>query len=158
MKQRAFTLVEVLVALAILSVGLVPAFYHVTGAILLAGRIRDSLITANLAQEGIEIVRSIRDENWFNLDDYDDGLSIVCVNGCSVQHDSRSLRNEEGPLLLDPATGLYQYDNGDPTPYTRTITIVPSAGGLRVDSTVTWEYRRQQREFTVRAYLYDWLK
>lgn len=157
MKHRAFTLVEVLVALAVLSIGLVPAFYHVTGAVLLAGRIRDSLITANLAQEGVEIVRSLRDANWFKGLAYDDGFDDCLPGGCSVQFDSGSVLDKQGALRLDPATGLYQYQRGEPTPYTRTLYITRLPDSVRVESVVQWDYRGQPREYRVRAYLYDWL-
>lgn len=62
--QRGVSLIEVLIALGIIAVGF-------GGMAILAGRsvsvIRDAranLIAANLAQEGVEIIRNLRDQNW----------------------------------------------------------------------------------------------
>ncbi|MEK9208801.1 MAG: prepilin-type N-terminal cleavage/methylation domain-containing protein, partial [Patescibacteria group bacterium] len=89
-REAGFTLVEALVSLVLLSTALVPTFILATDAIRLSGRIRNSLIASNLAQEGVEIVRALRDANWFAGQPFDTGLTL-CAQGCQVAWDSSSL-------------------------------------------------------------------
>lgn len=59
-----FTLVEVMVAVAVLSVGLIGAANLITYNISNSAKAINKTIAMNLAQEGIELVRNIRDTNW----------------------------------------------------------------------------------------------
>jgi len=159
--EAAFTLVEVLVALSILTTALVPAFVLAGDALKLSTRLRNTLISANLAQEGVEIARAIRDGNWFNGVPFDQGLSS-CDAGCTVQFDSDApvvgtFMNT--PLKLDSATGLYQYSTGANSIFTRTITVTaapPSA--IKVVSEVSWMERSVPKKTTLEYYLFDWVQ
>jgi prepilin-type N-terminal cleavage/methylation domain-containing protein len=154
-----FTLVEVLVALALLTVALVPAFIQATNATLLSATIRSSLVSADLAQEGVEVVRAMRDANWFAGQPFDTGLD-ACVDGCRVQWDSTAPLPLSGnaPLKLDAASGMYQYDTGTDSQFSRTITVTPvSAVELNVSSVVTWRERGADKTFTVEDHLFNWL-
>ena len=77
--KSGFTLVEALVALSILIVGIISGFILVTKALYDVTIIQDRLIASFLAQEGLELVRQIRDTNYLKtLDgtstDWDDNL------------------------------------------------------------------------------------
>jgi prepilin-type N-terminal cleavage/methylation domain-containing protein len=163
MRTAGFTLVEVLVAMALLTTALVPAFVLATNAVSLSTTIRNSLIASNLAQEGAEVTRAIRDANWFapGPPAYSDGLDS-CNAGCTVQYDSDApvvAAFMATPLKLDPVTGLYQYNTGDPTPFSRTITVTTlSAHELRVVSLVTWKERGIDKSSQVEYHLYDWIQ
>jgi hypothetical protein len=155
-----FTLVETLVALTLLTVGLIPVFVQATSALTLSTTIRNSVIAADLAQEGVELVRGMRDANWFANQPFDTGLT-ACVAGCTVQWNSQTLQPAAGnlPLQFDAATGLYQYGVGSDTPFARTITITAvSAAELDVMSTVTWQEHGAAKQFVVEDHLFDWIK
>jgi prepilin-type N-terminal cleavage/methylation domain-containing protein len=62
--KRGFTLVETLVAIAIIVIALVGPFQSVQHALIASYIARDELIGNSLAQEGIEYARSIRDNNF----------------------------------------------------------------------------------------------
>lgn len=160
-RSGGFTLVEALVALTLLTVGLIPAFQQATAAINLSNSIRNSLIAAHIAQEGIEVVRGVRDANWFNGRPFDDGLT-GCESGCTLQYDSDELLGPtfaDAPLRLDPLTGLYQYSNGNPTPFSRTVRITQEAPHkLYVVSEVAWQERATAKKFSVEYYLFDWIQ
>jgi prepilin-type N-terminal cleavage/methylation domain-containing protein len=64
MNQRAFTLVETLVAIAIIMLALAAPFHTAEEALNASYISRDELIGNSLAQEGVEYVRSIRDNNY----------------------------------------------------------------------------------------------
>lgn len=161
MRSTGFTLVEVLVALALLTIGLVPAFIQASHAVTLAGSVRNSLIASNLAQEGAEAVRAIRDANWLAGDSFDTGLDS-CAGGCRVAFDGDALISGAGanqPLKLDSATGLYQYVSGTDTLFSRTVVITQeSAYHLKAVVTVSWTERTGTRQLALEYHLYDWLK
>jgi len=82
-KRRGFTLLEVIIAIFILTVGAGASFALIQQTLLASSLIEFKIIAAYLAQEGIEIVRNIRDTNWLqeqrNTDPaksspWDDGL------------------------------------------------------------------------------------
>jgi len=64
--QGGFTIIESLVALAILSLALTPMLVVVTMSSRIATSVKNNLVAALLAQEGIEVIRAIRDTNWLN--------------------------------------------------------------------------------------------
>jgi prepilin-type N-terminal cleavage/methylation domain-containing protein len=62
--MRGFTLIETLVAITILTTMMVAPFYAIEQSITAADASRDELIGSSLAQEGVEYVRSMRDDNY----------------------------------------------------------------------------------------------
>lgn len=152
---------EALVSLALLTTALVPTFILATDAIRLSGRIRNSLIASSLAQEGVEVVRALRDANWFAGQPFDTGLTL-CVQGCQVAWDSPSLTPVKNmlPLKWDKPSGLYQYSAGTDSPFSRTIIVTPGSGNaeLVVKSEVTWAEHAIPKSVVVEYHLFDWTK
>ncbi len=162
-KSNGFTLVEVLVALTILTVGLIPAFEQATTAIALSGSIRNSLIASNLAEEGVEVIRAIRDDNWFAGKNFTDLATIlsVCQSGCLVQYDTETPMSLNGnpPIKIDPTTGLYQYSTGADTAFRREITVtVVSQHEIKILANITWQEQSGLKTYSVEYHLFDWLK
>lgn len=163
--QRGFTLVEVLAALAMLSVAIVPTLFLSTSSLDISFSIRNNLIAANLAQEGVEVVRAIRDANWFNSVAYDSGLT-TCTTGCRVEYKSSALSplGVNPVLTLNPSTGVYFYPDLDgsiagsvDSIFKRTITITSvSAVELKVTSAVSWTERGRAKNVTVEDHLFNW--
>ncbi len=164
-RNAGFTLVEALVSLVLLTTALVPAFILATDALKLSTGIRNSLIAANLAQEGVEIVRAIRDTNWFAGVPFTTGLD-TCGAGCLVVWNGSPpwplpVGDTTPPLMWDKQSGLYQYVTGVVSPFSRKITIAPSSGSvveLVVQSEVTWVERSIPKTIVVEYHLYDWVQ
>ena len=164
--EAGFTLIEALVYLVLLTTALVPAFILATDAVKLSTGIRNTLTAANLAQEGVEVVRAMRDANWFTSQPFGTGLdACTSPDGCRVQWDSKTPDAIGGNprLKRDKVTGLYQYATGDPTLFSRKITIDPVPGSsveLVVKSEVTWTERSvtDVRSIVVEAHLFDWIQ
>ncbi len=78
--RAGFTILEMLLALSVLSVGIMATFTLSLANLNTAKDNYQRILAANLAREGVEIVRNIRDTNWLkmekNLADCDeDGLN-----------------------------------------------------------------------------------
>lgn len=65
--KRAETLLEVMVALVVLTLGSISATTLVLAAINANIYNKDALMALNLAQEGIEYMRNLRDTNWIKF-------------------------------------------------------------------------------------------
>lgn len=77
--QTGQTLIEMLIAIFILIVALTATIVLVTTSIRAGRDSINRLIATNLAREGLEIVRNIRDSNWVEPTGtvaWDDGLSV----------------------------------------------------------------------------------
>lgn len=59
-----FTLVEVMAAVAVLSIGLIGGLTAITSSLRNISAGEDRIFAASLAAEGIELVRNVRDSNW----------------------------------------------------------------------------------------------
>ncbi len=80
-KAKGQTIIEVLVALAVVSIGLFASAGLVFGNLSLVERDTDRVIAINLAREGIEIAKQIRDSNWLAGNSFDLGLTSAGTPG-----------------------------------------------------------------------------
>ncbi len=136
----------------------------VTGLIILslntALNSKNDAIAANLAQEGIELVRNIRDTNWIQGAAFDNGLAqgdhlIDYQNGLSAFQDKF--------ILFDSISG-YQYTSGQDSLFKRKITITDttfssSSGAvieLKIESDVTWLVKSISHEVKAEERLWNW--
>lgn len=158
-KNKGSTLIEALVALVILSLGLIPALSIVLVANSLSSSIRNNLIAANLAQEGIEVVRAIRDHNWFSGLSFDFGFADGTYR---VEWNSGFLTPESGDSLLKiDSQGLYNYSSGVDTTFSRRLLITKvDPGGcnceLKIVSEVRWMEKNRIRTISVESHLFNW--
>src|SRR5262245_35142172 len=76
---RGQSFIEAMVALTIIITSISSALALVQSSIT-ASRVGGSqIIAANLAREGIEVVRSLRDGNWLSGNGFDEGLRDAAV-------------------------------------------------------------------------------
>ena len=155
--NRGFTLIETLVALVLITIAMGPVLISATSAVNVAARIEHNLIAANLAQEGIEVIRSIRDTNWLNGSAFDNNLPAGIWR---VQWDTVSggLMAVGSNPVLKKNNGLYNYPTGTDTVFKRTITISkPNSGELALVSSVTWVERGNiNRTVSAESHLFNW--
>ncbi len=158
-QQEGMTLIEMLVSLVVLTVGLIPIFSVIVSSSNLATRAKNNLIAANLAQEGIEVVRAIRDKAWLEGVPYDRDLSngdyLVSWNSSTLTpYDS------EAYLKFDSNSGLYSLVAGIDTIFKRKISVLKVVSAcnceVSVTSAVTWSERGQNKSVTVEDHLFDW--
>lgn len=133
-------LVESIIALSVLTVGLLGIITLLSQSIGLNRSVADSYAATYLAAEGIEVVKNIVDMNRIQGRAWNDGLANgtyeVVYNGTSL------MANQDRFLRYDPATNLYSYSGSLETPFKRSVTITRvSDDELRVVARVTWTTR-----------------
>jgi prepilin-type N-terminal cleavage/methylation domain-containing protein len=174
---KGFTLVETLVAIAVLTVSIIGPFVAIQNALNASFAARDQLIGSMLAQEAIEYVRGVRDGNyiynvqnptiarsWFYGLDGSGGADCR-ANNCSV--DMNTYTHATCPAgvcpVLNRNTTTYRYTTQSgagysASPFTRTLRLTSiNAREMQVSSTVTWKTAGRTYTITVTEILGAWL-
>lgn len=166
-EEKGLTLIEVMISLFIITVGVLGAFTIIQRAVPISSLNASKLEAFYLAQEGMEMIRNRRDDNW--LADEADGPPED-----SIPWD----RNiPEGDVQLDYPTfisggvdcgssylvydgGLHYYIcTGESHKYKRVVTVVkPETYQMNVYSHVWWTEKGQIHQITLEERLYDWWK
>lgn len=165
-----FTLVEVLITIFVLGTALTATLYLIMVNIQNANAIRNNITASGLLQEGIEVVRNIRDRDWHLSQGFGASLpnGIYRVQWNTVQCDGAGAPagcanppllplNSNPPLKYDSATGLFNYDTGSDTLFRRSVQIeTPSIVEKKVTVTVSWTVAGRTKSISAETHLYDW--
>lgn len=162
---RAFTLLETLVAVAVLLMALLGPFTIAQQSLKSAYYARDQITAYYLAQEGIEFVRAVRDENYLTGNDWLAGIDAVCLNTpCIVDYPNFTYElcpSGICPALKVSATGgLYNHVSGTNSPFTRQVMLTTSPTNpnlIIVSVTISWKSAGVPRVFTLQERLFNWL-
>lgn len=142
-EEKGFLLMEAVMAIFIIGASLIVFITVLSRTFQFEFRNRDYAAASGLAQEGVELVRNIRDNNWKEGDmafDGSTGTFRFPDDGC-WQMDYKNDRYSCSPnryLLLD-GDYFYEYDSGNSTKFRREITISDGGDGKKnVESKVIW--------------------
>jgi len=159
MKKRGFTLLEVILAIFVIMVGIAGTLGIIQQGISYT-QLSSSRLAANyLAQEGIEIVRNIRDANWLEMRTNSD---ITWSDGIpsgdwEADYKTQNLtRSYTGTPLNIDSSGFYSYSSGSPTKFKRKITIAKDTDILKISVQVEWQERGRNNQVTAQENLYNW--
>lgn len=162
MKKKGFTLLEVIIAIFIITVGVVGTISLIVQTLSGTAIASQRLIAAYLAQEGIEIIRNIRDTNWLEGGDnpWNEGLT-GCSNGCIADYKTPTqldppLPAYNGQYLNIDTNGFYSYFGGTPTKFQRKITISSETDVLTVKVSVIWREKGKTHSISLEEKLYNW--
>jgi hypothetical protein len=168
MKNQGLTLIEAIISLFLISVGLVGFFVFFQKIINYNSIISSRLISAYLSQEGIEIVRNIRDSYWLDngkkwhdfLDEADAYCSLL-QGGCEVDYEHAGFIESNGNYLRIDGEGIYSYNvNGNETRFKRKIIIECNPSDIKspakVIVEVSWNEKGQDYQTKVQGNLYPW--
>lgn len=168
-RSTGFSLVETLVAVGILAVAVIGALSAASSGISLSTLSKDQTIAFYLAQEGVEQVRNIRDENALNgrvwLYGIAENSNDPCYFGetCYVDVINAPFLNrcDSGgcpTLREDPDTGFYGYNLLWPeTNFKRTVELTSiNSHEISILVTVEWSKGVINKQFRVRENILDW--
>lgn len=181
--QGGFTVIEALVAIAILLIAVTGAFSVAQSSLQSTNFVKNRVTAYYLAQEGVEYIRHLRDNNGLGIlrDPINDppswlsGIDSECSTACTVNVTSSS---NETPaacgggicsnLLFDKDTsgasqtgGQFLYGSPSGTlidsGFKRTIKITPvNLDEVTVTSTVSWYQYGTFKSVVVSENLYNW--
>lgn len=179
-KNTGFTLLEVIVAIFILTVGIGGSFSLIQQTISTASMIQSRLIAAYLGQEGIEIVRNIRDNNWLEqreslqsppLPAWNDGMSgcqgpTNCCEGdykTNMPPSKTSLTSVVGcdfdnlRYLNIDSDGFYSHLSGTQTKFKRKILIDQIEDNkMKVAVIIQWKEKNKIHEVEIVEHITNW--
>lgn len=179
MNNKGFTLIELVIAIFILVFAIIGVYNAFSTVVVLTTGASSRFTAAYLAQEGIEIVRNMRDNNWLKMEEapetiWTDGL-LECEDGCEADYKTGTLP----ALILVPWTsggnylkinnnnGFYSYDSTGEyteTKFKRKIIITQNPATpnvFQVTVLVTWKEKEEEGcvyGYCIEAeeYLYNW--
>lgn len=161
--SKGFTLVEVFIALLVVSIGIGGVIALVGQTSAFGANASSQLMATFLAQEGVEIARNIRDSNFLAIHNggtvaWDAGLAGCTSSqaGCEADYTSTVLT----PLqdrFLNFVNGFYSYSPGAQTQFKRKIFADGSGDTRTVTVQVTWQERGRSHTVTGATLLYNWL-
>ncbi|MBI1974665.1 MAG: prepilin-type N-terminal cleavage/methylation domain-containing protein [Candidatus Zambryskibacteria bacterium] len=165
MKNNGFTIIESLVAMAILLAAIAGASAALQTGISSYIFSKDQVIAFYLAQEGFEQVRNIRDENALAGRDWLTGLSdCFSPNSCTVSPVENSNVAACGlfgtcPVLRqDTQTGFFGYNAlWPPTVLKREIQLEQINGyEVSILVTIDWSKGTASQSFRARENIFNW--
>ncbi|HPR91182.1 MAG TPA: prepilin-type N-terminal cleavage/methylation domain-containing protein [Candidatus Paceibacterota bacterium] len=166
--RNGFSLIEALIAVAILVVGILSAFLLLIRTTATVPAMQARLTATGLAQEGIEEVRSLRDADFIQGNIFKTFLNnkdcSQASGGCNISiNDSGTvqlLQESEKPLKFDENKYLYSYYSGTPSIFSRRIIIDSDASHkdyIEVTVTVKYNIKGTAQTVVAKDRLYNWL-
>jgi|AntAceMinimDraft_4_1070372.scaffolds.fasta_scaffold20754_3 prepilin-type N-terminal cleavage/methylation domain-containing protein len=170
-KKNGFSLVEVMVVVAIIGTGMLAVATLVKQSIQVNNISKSQLISQELAQEGIELIRWVRDNNFLEagyqgsvpywLNNIEPGTYRLSF---SMDYPEPISSIDEGRLQViesGPYEGFFDHNSVylDSSFYRKIdIEFIPDSGGkaVRVVSTVKWLESGQESLYSLETILYDW--
>lgn len=162
-KKNGFSIVEVMVSITILTIGLLGVSSLVIQNIKVQRINKNDLVASMLAQEGLELVRNLRDKNWLDqsnpdwragINDDDDTFAIDYFLS-SQDFNPDYINDSETKLYLKD--GFYAHDpTGASTIFSRLISITDYADYMAASSTVRWTMAGKTSDYVLETRFYDW--
>lgn len=158
--QRGVTLIETIVSLGILVLGIVSALGLMTSSITYSRVAEQSIVVVNLAREGIEMIRTLRDLNGF--DSLTAGQIITSIN--YVSGDLELLAADSATIENCSNCQLYLYEGrylhnapGTATDFRRLIIISDvNEHEKNIVAKVYWTERGRSHNYILETNLDNW--
>lgn len=172
-KNKGFTILETLVAISILLLSITGPMTFAQSGLRAAFVSRDQVTAFFLAQDVIEYVKNVRDNNLIDINNggtngWIDGLESCIGDTCTIDTTTATGSivscpsavgcDDTNPLKIN--NGFFGFD-GDSSIFTRVIEIeeIETNQEAEVTVTITWETHGSigVREIVVRENIFNWL-
>ncbi len=157
--KKSFTLIEVIAVLLVISLGMVGILSLIVQNIQSQSLNKNTLIAYQLAQEGVELIRMVRDNNWRGARDWKEGLDNGEYYMDYTDTAPHSASSQASGNLKQDANGMYQNNPNYLVPgtnFSRIIAIQSLAGGKLVTADIFWNDHGHNYVYSLEAGLYDW--
>ncbi len=156
-KSAGFSLIEVMIAIFVIAVGIIGIYALVPRIVSTVFNNRDRFISSQLAREGFELVRNIRDNNVLAMDPWDTDLDGCSVDPyCKIDFDDSDLTSFDiNEVLQINASGFYNYESGTDTKFKRRIIITETELDKRLDVSVEILWHTD-KSYLLTGRLYNW--
>jgi len=167
-KNKAFTLIEVVIGVTLLSITIVAVAGLIITTMNADRRNYQSVQASYLAQEGLEIMRYIRDSNWFQNYSWDEGERTWGSNFRLSDYDGMEKEMYLKESTICPPCYSFsvepekiEFGNME---YTRSILVKTAYNekGFEMENiyeivaVIEWKDRRQDRRIEISTLLSDW--
>lgn len=172
--NRGFGLIEVAVSIYIITMGLLGLMSLVTQNIQTQYVNKFTIIASELAQEGLELARNIRDDNWkdesidwkadvFQGNNQKYTIDYRVKNDRNIINKVDTITDQDARLYINP-DGFYQHylsgsapANAQTTPFYRIIEVTKEQDiSLTVKCTIYWTERGKDHTYIAETKLYNW--
>jgi len=155
--KNGFTVLELIISLFVLTVGVGGAMNLVQQTISASSSLDARLTASYLAQEGLEIVKNLRDRAW--LEGAGEWGEYVQEGEWEADYQDTTLSVYQGRNLNIDTDGFYSYSPSDTeTRFTRRISIIDEEQNVKkVTVEVVWQEKGEDYSFQVSEYITDWL-
>lgn len=179
--NKGFTIIELIITVFILSIAVIGVFSAFSVMVIMTSSISDRLVAGYLAQEGAEVIRNIRDNNWLKMDEDTDFYTwdyeiYKCFGsgGCQVDYTTLYLTNPIAPYSGDKYLNIdennfYSYNEGIKTKFRRKIVVEPEYDDenklymMKVTVEVFWDEKPsilnpsgEEGVIEIQSVLYNW--
>jgi type II secretory pathway pseudopilin PulG len=168
LNKNGFSILEAVIAIYVLTMGLLGIMSLMTQGLQVQQINKNAIISSQLAQEGLELVRNQRDVNWKTSGaDWERGVSafsksdIIQDGSYEIDYDKNGgIVNvnsiDDAILNINPVNGFYWHGAGAPTIFKRLITATDHTDYLDVVCTIKWNDRGNVKTYAVESLLYNW--
>jgi prepilin-type N-terminal cleavage/methylation domain-containing protein len=157
--KPGFTLIEVITVLLVISIGMVGVLSLIVQNISSQSINKNTLIAYNLAQEGVELIRQVRDTNWMMSRPWRTSLaSGVYYMDYTYAVPVVAATQSAGSLSQDSSGMYYSTPNSAAKAgaFTRIITLADHGDGLLVTANIYWLDHSKNNLYSLETELYDW--
>lgn len=105
--SQGFTMVELIIAIAVFSIGLVGAYMMLDRTVFLASASQDEIIAANLMRGDIEEIKNLRDSNWVKLQSFSGIILADSSNAWLAIGEKYTLQEKERTVVWVKQSQLY---------------------------------------------------
>lgn len=164
-RSSGFTLVETLVAISILLVAIAGPLTIAIRGLSSANIARDQLIANYLAQEAIEYIRSVRDNNVLQGSNWLAGVGACgSSNGCEVDVPNATINgcgSSCATLKYNTAQGTYGFGSGGDwimSRFTRKTVVneISQDSEASITVTVSWQTGTNSRTLSINDTILNW--
>lgn len=164
--DSGFTLIETLVAVAILATAISAPMIIAQTGVRTARQARDGITVQFLAMEALELLHNKRDENVIDGVSWDTGLRVdtgpfridtiaELQSGNGIESCAGSC--EDDYLYFDEDSSIYSYDtDGEETIFVRTVEVERiQTDEVEVTVTISWERTGRSYTYEATKHLFD---